>query len=76
MEIDTLGMSIKMGKKKELEYWYLQMIVRRKSENGILIIHMAASRWNMQMVTLNGGRTRVARRKDMERSRVLMETDT
>ena len=31
------------------------MIVRRKSENGILIIHMAASRWNMQMVTLNGG---------------------
>jgi hypothetical protein len=52
------------------------MIVRRKSENGILIIHMAASRWNMQMVTLNGGRTRVARRKDMERSRVLMETDT
>jgi hypothetical protein len=52
------------------------MMFRSKSENGILITNMAASRWNGQMVTLSGGNSRMARRKDMEHGRVLMETDT
>jgi hypothetical protein len=68
-------MSLKMGKEKELEY-YLQMMVRSKLENGILINYMAAQRWNFQVVTLTGGNSRIARRKDMEHGRVLMEKDT
>ena len=51
-------------------------MVRSKSENGILINYMATSRWNFQMVTLTGGNTRMTRGKDMEHSRLLMETDT
>jgi hypothetical protein len=45
-------------------------------ENSILIIYMGAQRWKMQMVTVIGGNTRMVRRKDMEHSRLLMETDT
>ncbi len=45
-------------------------------ENGILIIDMAAERWNSQMVTVIGGNSRMIRRKDMEHSSGLMETDS
>ena len=51
-------------------------MVRSKSENGILIIKMAAERWNMQVATVIGEDTRMTTGKDMEYSRVLMETDT
>ena len=54
METDTMGMSIKMVKEKELEWEYGQM-AKKIMENGILINYMAASRGNLQMVTLNGG---------------------
>jgi hypothetical protein len=52
------------------------MMVRRKSENGILIKNMAASRWKIQVVPLIGGNKRMARWKDMEHSRLLMDRDT
>jgi hypothetical protein len=37
---------------------------------------MDAERWNGQMVTVIRGNTRMVRRKDMEHSSGLMETDT
>jgi hypothetical protein len=68
-------MSIKMVYKRELEWEYIKMI-RKIMDNGILINKMAAERWNMQVVTLIGGNTRMETGKEMERMRVLMETDT
>jgi hypothetical protein len=51
---DTMGISIKMVKQKELEKEYVQMATKIM-ESGILINNMAAERWNLQMVALNGG---------------------
>jgi hypothetical protein len=52
------------------------MTVRSKLENGILINYMAAQRWNIKVVALIGGNTRITTRKGMEHGMVLMETDT
>jgi hypothetical protein len=72
---DTLDISIKMVKEKELEYTYLQL-VRSTQENGILINYIDAQRFNSQMVTVIGGNIRMMREMDMEHMRLLMETDT
>jgi hypothetical protein len=64
-----------MAIKKELESEYGQM-VRNIMHNGILINYMDAQRWNSQVVTVIGGKTRMVTGKDMEHMRGLMETDT
>ena len=51
-------------------------MVRKILQNIILINYMAVERGNMQMVTVIGGNTRMARRKDMEHLSGLMESDT
>ena len=55
METDTKDITIKMVKKKELEYTYLQM-ARSKQENIILINYMDVQRLNFQVVTVIGGK--------------------
>jgi hypothetical protein len=65
-----------MGKQKELELEYGQMLVRKILENTILINYMDAQRRNTQMVTVIGGNSRMVKGKDMEHGRELMETDT
>ena len=64
-----------MAKAKELELKYGQM-VRNNMENIILINYMDAQRWNSQVVTVIGGKTRMVTRKDMEHYSGLTETDT
>ena len=51
-------------------------MVRKILQNNIKINYMAVERWNLQMVTGIGGNSRMARRKDMEHLRQLMETDS
>jgi hypothetical protein len=64
-----------MAKEKELEEEYGQMAIKIM-ENGILINHMAAERWKINMA-VGGGNSRMIRGKDMEHGkRLLMETDT
>ncbi len=48
----------------------------KSMENGILINYMAAERWNKQVVTVCGGNSKIVNWKDMEQSRVVLETDT
>jgi hypothetical protein len=52
------------------------MMVRKILVNIIFINYMAVESWNMQMVTVIGGNSRMAKRKDMEHLRRLMERDT
>jgi hypothetical protein len=52
------------------------MIVRRKLQSGTTINYMAAARFTIQVATVIGGNSRMARRKDMEQVRLLMETNT
>ena len=51
-------------------------MVRKISQNIIMINYMAVQRWNMQMVTVIGGNSRMVIGKDMEHWKVLMEIDT
>jgi hypothetical protein len=51
-------------------------MVRKTMENGILINYMDAQSWNTQMVTVNGGNSRMVNGKDMEQESGLVETDT
>jgi hypothetical protein len=75
MESHTKGMKIRMAKEKELEWEYLQMVIKIMV-NGILIKDMGAERWNGQMVKVIGGISRMIRRKDMHHGRGLMDTYT
>jgi hypothetical protein len=67
----TMGIS-KMAKKKDLQYLLSQM-VRKISQNIILINYMAVERRNLQVVTVIGGNTRMANKKDMEQKSGLMD---
>ncbi len=75
MEANTEGMSIKMVKKKELEYKY-GLIVISKEESGIRVNYMVLPRLHLKMVTLIGGNARMVSMKDMEHLSLLMERDT
>jgi hypothetical protein len=52
------------------------MMVIRKSENGSTINYINAARLTIQVAAVIGGNTRMARQKDMEQVRLLMERDT
>ena len=65
-----------MVNKKELEYEYGKMMVRRQLENGSIINYINAPRFTNQVATVIGGNGRMARRKDMEQRSGLVETDT
>ena len=75
MEAVIKDISIKMVKEKELEYSLLLM-VQRQLENGSTINYINAARFTTQTATVIGGNSRMAREKDMEQVRLLMETDT
>jgi hypothetical protein len=64
-----------MANKRELESEY-GLMVKNIMQNTILINYMDAQRWNTQMVPVIGGDSRMVRKKDMEHSSGLMETDT
>jgi hypothetical protein len=51
-------------------------VVIKIMDNGILINNMGAQRWNTQMARVIGGNARMVKRKDMQHTSGLMETDT
>ncbi len=51
-------------------------MVRKILQNIILINYMAVESWNLQMVAVIGGNTRITRGKDMEQKSGLVEADT
>jgi hypothetical protein len=51
-------------------------MVRKILQNIILINVMAVERWNLQLVAVIGGNSRIIRMKDMEYKSGLVETDT
>jgi hypothetical protein len=51
-------------------------VVRKISQNIILVNVMVVESWNLQMVAVIGGNSRMARRKDMEHLSGLLEIDT
>jgi hypothetical protein len=74
MDASTKGMSVRMVKKKELEYVLLK-VERKKEENGKWINYMDLESVNLVMAVI-GENTRMATGKDMEYMIIMVEGDT